>query len=581
MPSLTSVSPSSVTAGSPGFTLNLFGANFVSSSTARWNGSSRSTVFVSSAQLTASILLSDLTSPTTANITVFSPGPEGGTSTAVAFFVASTISTGTSNALPSLASVSPSSAIAGSPGFILNLFGANFVSSSTAHWNGLSRSTVFVSSAQLTASIPSSDLTSPTTANLTVFSPGPGGGTSTAVAFFVSAPISTGTPNPVPALASLSPSSATAGSPGFSLNLFGANFISSSTALWNGHSRSTVFVSSTQLAAAILTSDLTAPTTANVAIFTPGPGGGTSTALGFIVTALNPAPTLASLSVSSAVVGSAGFMLNLFGTNFISSSSALWNGQSRSTIFVNSSQLTAAILTSDLATAATANITVFTPAPGGGTSEVFSFFISSAALPPAVVNLSPTSALVGSSSVDLTVMGSNFISSSTVLWNGNPRVTDFINGVQLRATLLPTDLAAPITANIAVFTPGIGTSPAVLFTVTTTPQLDPADSAFLFHDYYAFPSPSRRGHPVTIRLQVGVADSVDVHIFDISGAPVNRGSPNSPQIIDDGNGKGLQYTYDYLWDVSGVGSGIYVFAITAKKAGQADIHKIGKVGVLK
>jgi hypothetical protein len=52
-------------------------------------------------------------------------------------------------------------------------------------------------------------------------------------------------------------------------------------------------------------------------------------------------------------------------------------------------------------------------------------------------------------------------------------------------------------------------------------------------------------------------------------------------MLDDGNGLGAQDTYDHVWDVSGVGSGVYTYVLTAKKSGQTDIHKSGKIGVVK
>ena len=51
--------------------------------------------------------------------------------------------------------------------------------------------------------------------------------------------------NPMPTIASLSPSSAFAGDSGFTLTINGANFVTSSTVQWNGSSRTTTFVSST------------------------------------------------------------------------------------------------------------------------------------------------------------------------------------------------------------------------------------------------------------------------------------------------------------------------------------------------
>src|SRR6185295_629608 len=49
----------------------------------------------------------------------------------------------------------------------------------------------------------------------------------------------------------------------------------------------------------------------------------------------------------------------------------------RTTTFVSSTQLTAAIPASDIATVGTANVTVVNPAPGGGTSNALTFTILS------------------------------------------------------------------------------------------------------------------------------------------------------------------------------------------------------------
>ncbi|MFQ5818118.1 MAG: IPT/TIG domain-containing protein [Terriglobia bacterium] len=60
LPSITSISPSDATAGGTGFTLTVNGLNFVSTSVVRWNGNDRGTTFVSSSQLTATVLNTDI-----------------------------------------------------------------------------------------------------------------------------------------------------------------------------------------------------------------------------------------------------------------------------------------------------------------------------------------------------------------------------------------------------------------------------------------------------------------------------------------------------------------------------------------
>jgi hypothetical protein len=73
--------------------------------------------------------------------------------------------------------------------------------------------------------------------------------------------------------------------------------------------------------------------------------------------------------------GSAAFTLTVNGTGFVSGSTVYWNGTARTTTFVKSSQLTASINASDVATAGTATVKVVNPTPGGGTSNVAYFQI--------------------------------------------------------------------------------------------------------------------------------------------------------------------------------------------------------------
>lgn len=90
----------------------------------------------------------------------------------------------------------------------------------------------------------------------------------------------------------------------------------------------------------------------------------------------NPAPSISTLSPNSVLVGSAAFTLTVAGTNLASSSVVQWNGSSRTTTYVSGTQLQAAISASDVAMAGTAQVTVFTPAPGGGTSSALPFTVT-------------------------------------------------------------------------------------------------------------------------------------------------------------------------------------------------------------
>jgi FG-GAP-like repeat/IPT/TIG domain len=75
--------------------------------------------------------------------------------------------------------------------------------------------------------------------------------------------------------------------------------------------------------------------------------------------------------------GGAGLTLTIHGTGFVSTSTANWNGSPRATTFVSDSELTVAIPSSDIANPGTAAITVTNPTPGGGTSNVATFDVTS------------------------------------------------------------------------------------------------------------------------------------------------------------------------------------------------------------
>ncbi|MBS1807004.1 MAG: hypothetical protein JST84_02300 [Acidobacteria bacterium] len=461
VPTLTSIDPASVIAGSAGFTLTLNGTGFVNASIAQVNGVNRSTSFVNPTKLTINLAAAEIANAGTLNITVTNLGPGGGTTGAQTLTI--------NNPLPTLTSLSQTSATTGSAGFILTVNGTNFVSTSKVRWNGVDRATTFVSSTQLTATIPASDLSNGGTAEVTVFNPTPGGGTTAASTFTIN--------NPTPTITSLSPNNIATGNSTFTLTVNGTGFVPNSVVRWNGENRVTTFVSSTQVTAQILASDVTTAGTAKVRVFNPTPAGGLSGEVDFTILQTNPVPTLASINPPTVIVGGAQFTLTVSGTNFVGSSVVRVNGSDRTTTFVSATELKATITASDIANTGTVAITVFNPTPGGGTTSSLNLAINNPV--PTITTLSQTSILKDSASFTLTVNGTNFISTSKVKWNGTDRATTVVNATQLNATILASDLVAAGTANITVAnpSPGGGTSNTAVFTINnplpTLTSLDP------------------------------------------------------------------------------------------------------------
>ncbi len=181
---------------------------------------------------------------------------------------------------------------------------------------------------------------------------------------------------PAPVLAVLSPSAIEPGSPSFTLFVSGKNFQADSVVRWNGSDRLTEFFSGSEIRAQITAADVANAGAANVTVFTLSPGGGESVPLNLNITGDKPVPGLARLNPGTRAIGGGDFILNVFGFNFTPQSVVRWNGQDRPTTPVNSTQLNAAIPGSDLASGGQNRITVFTPGPGGGTSNELNLLIS-------------------------------------------------------------------------------------------------------------------------------------------------------------------------------------------------------------
>jgi hypothetical protein len=103
----------------------------------------------------------------------------------------------------------------------------------------------------------------------------------------------------------------------------------------------------------------------------PGPvGNGPPIVIGDGPPILILGPVANSLSPSGGTVGGSGFTLTVNGARFVKGSTVLWNRSARATTFVSSTQLTASILASDIATVGSAAVAVVNPAPGGTSNEL-------------------------------------------------------------------------------------------------------------------------------------------------------------------------------------------------------------------
>ena len=174
-PSIGSISPDSITAGSADFTLFISGTGLETDTVGFLDGTSRPSTFnKTTGQVEVSITAADVAVPdASVQVTVANPSP-GGASNALTFIV-----NPVANGAPTIAGFNPPSAAAGTTGpFTVSVAGTGFVQTSVVSWDGSPRATTSVSSTQLTVNFTTQDLATAGSGSISVSNPAPGGGVS-------------------------------------------------------------------------------------------------------------------------------------------------------------------------------------------------------------------------------------------------------------------------------------------------------------------------------------------------------------------------------------------------------------------
>jgi hypothetical protein len=421
----------------------------------------------------------------------------GASVTQAEFYLPSAVAS--NSASPILSLINPSSAVAGGPGFTLTVFGFNFVGSSIVNFNGVARQTTYLSATQLSILITTGDIAIAGVATITVTNPAigtVGGGTSNpATLTFMPGNIQ-------PVVGALSPASASAGGPSFTLGLSGNNFTTSSVVTFNGLAVPAVFSSAAELQASIPASAIAVAGTPIVTV--TNPGSVPSVVVTFTVN--NPVPRVSNISPTSAMPGGTGLTLDVTGTNFnassivvITSSNGLINGKALPTTSETSSLLHASLPASDLAQGGKLSVTVKNPIPGGGTTSALSFTVDDYAI---IASTSSETVTAGQSAVFTLVVA--------------PSDGMYSNPVTLMATAPPNDATASFSPS-ATITPNAASS-TLTFTIATKSHAAAGPGFF-----------SRRNRQVLLLLWlVGIALASAGFLFRASGRLVQ---PIVPQFV--------------------------------------------------
>jgi subtilisin len=271
-----------------------------------------------------------------------------------------------SSPAPAIVTLSPISMRRGLGG-TLTVDGTGFNVLSVVEWNGAPRATELVDSTTLRVSILALDVVSEGMADVTVFNPPPGGGRSAPFAIAVEPPPSLAIGAPIVPPGDLATVTLTRG--------FGGS--TDWLAMAAAGAPDGVYHQWTYVGAGVTDRAWTVvmPATAGAyefRLFAGSVRAATSPVM-VVDPSYNRAPTLTSISPATAIAGGVAFTLTVSGTNFTASSVARWNGVAQPTTFVNATLVRASVAADDVSAAGIAQVTVFTPQPGGGMSAALVF----------------------------------------------------------------------------------------------------------------------------------------------------------------------------------------------------------------
>jgi hypothetical protein len=345
-PVITTISPTSVPAGSSAFSLQISGSGFVNGSVIWWNSTALTTTFVSATVLKAAVPAALAASGGSFPITVANPdGQKSGSSNNQVVV---------NNPVPTITSLSPASITAGASATSVTVMGTGFLAASVASFGGKARATTVESATELTMALTATDLAVPGQVQVTVANPAPGGGTSGPSLFTVNPP--------PPVITGVTPGSLLVQSPDTPVTIVGTGFTPGSTVLVSGDMLIPTSITATAINVIIPAYELGSAAPLDLLVNTLN---GFSNVYSLPV--LNPVPAIQSISTTTVIAGSPGFSLQLQATGLVSTTQVSLNGVS---LGQSGNPTSVPIPASVLAQVGAVSVSLTNPAPGGGTSNI-------------------------------------------------------------------------------------------------------------------------------------------------------------------------------------------------------------------
>ncbi len=416
VPTLSALSTESVLLGSPDLTLSITGAQFVAETVVQFGATPLTPSQVTAGSISVVVPKTLLTTAGVVKVTVSNPTPGGGMSNSLNFTVGYPV--------PTITSFVASSTLVNSTGFTLEMDGHGFTAGTRVRFGTDELTPTSFTDSHLVALVPDALLTTARVVSVTTTNPTPLGGTSNALEFSVN--------NPVPAITALSITTVEAGATAdLALSVTGTNFVSGATVSFGPHTLSPAAPGSEKLDVAVPATALALGAAFSVTVTNPGPGGGVSNAVAFQVN--NPVPQLTALSQLEVTAGSSTLELMLIGSKFVSTSTVDFGGTVLTPASVTKEEMVISVPESAMATGNVIQVRAISPEPGGGASSAINFTVNNPL--PVISAATPTSITNTGSDAVITLVGSNFVSSSAVMAGANGVTSSQLSRTQLQVTL--------------------------------------------------------------------------------------------------------------------------------------------------
>lgn len=349
-------------------------------------------------------------------------------------------------------------------------------------------------------------------------------------------------------ISAITPKEVPAGSGPVTVTVTGTGFTPQTVIVLSGVDEPTTYISSTQVQATVPAAQLKTGSVFHLSVRNGAVAADAPSTTNFQVD--NPIPTIANLSPTAALLGTANATVSVNGTNFVSGIVVTVNGNPLPTTLVSATQVTAVLPAQDLAEAGTLLFNVSNPQPGGGASGTAPFTVNNPA--PAITGISPSVIQVGATGTVVTVSGTGFLPSTGVLINGMTRPAKIVSASTMTVALSAADQAAPGTLNVTAVNPnpggGVSGSAALSVnnpapgTLTLTPasliagangatQLKVAGSGFVASTIIEVNGDPRPSTYVSSTQMVATISSADqanagvLHVTAVNGAPGGGTSP--------------------------------------------------------